>query len=223
MKTKYISWRRVSTKRQGESGLGLEAQSRIIEYFTKDGEIVSDYVETHTGKDLIGCVELQKAISHAKSIGAKLIIAKADRFRSLKEALEILDIMGDGNLIMCDVPNADRFTLSLFWMLAEREALLTSIRTKQALKSAQNRGVKLGKPINMTRDAQLNGAKSNLESSMNDANNRKAAAFSKQLKQQGLTLREISEELNNNGFVTSSGGKWHPTSVNRNLNRFSNW
>lgn len=147
MKKQFISWRRVSTFKQNRSGLGLEAQKEIIRYFVErdNGELVADYSECYTGKELSGCKELRKAMQHAKNIGAVLVIAKSDRFRNCQEALGILDEMGEGHLEFCDLPHSDRFTLTLFWALAEREALITSIRTKQALAALKARGeVKLG-------------------------------------------------------------------------------
>jgi len=146
MSRKYISWRRVSTFKQGRSGLGLAAQKEIIRYFIErdGGDWIADYEECYTGKELSGCVELHKAMSHAKSIGAVLIIAKSDRFRNTAEALKIYEQMGDGKIMFCDLPATDKFTLTLFFALAEREALLVSIRTKQALAVKKAQGAKLG-------------------------------------------------------------------------------
>lgn len=146
MKRKFISWRRVSTFKQNRSGLGLEAQKEIIRYFVEreQGELIADYSECYTGKELGGCVELRKAMEHAKRANAVLIIAKTDRFRNCQEALGILDEMGESNIEFCDLPHSDRFTLTLFWALAEREALITSIRTKQALAAKKARGEKIG-------------------------------------------------------------------------------
>lgn len=142
MAQKYISWRRVSTLKQGRSGLGLEAQQEIIRYFVEreGGEVIADYTEVYTGKDLQGCKELRKAMAHAKESGAVLIIAKTDRFRNTQEALQIYDDMGEGNIMFCDLPHTDKFTLTLFFALAEREALIISIRTKQALRAKMARG-----------------------------------------------------------------------------------
>ena len=131
---KYISYTRVSTKKQGVSGLGLESQERIIDYFTQ-GEIVAKYEEVYSGTKLDKCVELRKAINKAKELGAKLILAKSDRFRCVDDALSVMSELGEGNLICCDIPNADRFTFILFFAIAEREALITSLRTKAALES----------------------------------------------------------------------------------------
>lgn len=146
MAKKYISWRRVSTQKQGNSGLGLEAQKEIIRYFIErdGGEWIADYEECYTGTELGGCVELRKAMEHSKKEGAILIIAKSDRFRNTIEALQVYEEMGDGNIMFCDLPHTDKFTLTLFFALAEREALIVSIRTKQALAAKKARGEKLG-------------------------------------------------------------------------------
>ena len=152
---KFVSWRRVSTKRQGSSGLGLEAQKEIIRYFIEreGGELVADFKECYTGTDLNGCTELKKAIALAKENEAVLIIAKTDRFRNTIEALQVYDDMGDGNIMFCDLPHTDKFTLTLFFALAEREALIVSIRTKQALAAKKARGEALGGATDAWRDA----------------------------------------------------------------------
>lgn len=146
MAKKYVSWRRVSTKKQGGSGLGLEAQKEIIRYFIEHdgGDWIADYEECYTGTDLSGCAELKKAMDFAMKNNAVLIIAKTDRFRNTIEALQVYDRMGEGNIMFCDLPHTDKFTLTLFFALAEREALIVSIRTKQALDAKKVRGEKTG-------------------------------------------------------------------------------
>lgn len=146
MAKKYVSWRRVSTKRQGASGLGLDAQKEIIRYFIErdGGEWIADYEECYTGTDLNGCVKLKRAMECAKANDAVLIIAKTDRFRNTIEALQVYDKMGEGRIMFCDLPHTDKFTLTLFFALAEREALIVSIRTRQALAAKKARGEKLG-------------------------------------------------------------------------------
>lgn len=139
---KFISWRRVSTQKQGRSGLGLLAQQSLIDYFVEreGGQLIADYAEVYTGTHLAGCAELRKAIEHCKREGAVLIIAKSDRFRNTIEALQVYEEMGEGNIYFCDLPHTDKFTLTLFFALSEREALITSLRTKQALQAKKARG-----------------------------------------------------------------------------------
>lgn len=140
---KYISWRRVSTQKQGQSGLGLESQETLIKGmipYLGGGDIVADYCEVYTGTDLRGCKELQKAIKHAKEIGGVLIIARTDRFRNTIEALQIYEEMGEGNIVFCDVPHPDKFSITMAFAFAEREALMRSITTKAALAAKKARG-----------------------------------------------------------------------------------
>lgn len=165
MGRKFISWRRVSTKKQGGSGLGLDAQKEIIRYFIEreNGEWIADYEECFTGTDLNGCVELQRAIDHAQKENAVLIIAKTDRCRNTIEALQLYDRMGDGNVMFCDLPHTDKFSLTLFFALAEREALLVSIRTKQALAAKRQRGEVTGGASERWRMAFINKSKEQKE------------------------------------------------------------
>ena len=143
--TKYCAWYRVSTQKQGKSGLGLAAQKAMVEYFVKveKGELIAEFSEVYTGKDLNGCVELQKAIDLCKRNGYTLAIAKTDRFRNTVEALQIYDAM-NGNIYFCDLPHTDKFALTLAFALAEREALTLSIRTKLALAEKKKQGSHLG-------------------------------------------------------------------------------
>lgn len=146
MEKRFISWRRVSTAKQRGSHLGLEAQKSIIDFFIEreKGELIADYEECHSGTDLAGCTELKKAKAHCKKTGATLIIAKTDRCRDTIEALQLYEEM-NGKIYFCDLPHTDKFTLTLFFSLAEREAMIVSLRTKQALQALKARGdVKLG-------------------------------------------------------------------------------
>ena len=125
--------------------MGLEAQKSIIDHFVKveGGELIADYCEVYTGTELSGCDKLRKAIDHCKRSGATLIIAKTDRFRNTVEALQIFDEM-DGNIYFCDLPSNEKFVLTLFFALAEREAEIISIRTKAGLGAKKKRGEQTG-------------------------------------------------------------------------------
>jgi DNA invertase Pin-like site-specific DNA recombinase len=224
-KKKFVSWRRVSTKKQGKSGLGLEAQKDIIDYFVKaeNGVIIADYVEVYTGKDLEGCKELQKAMAHCKEIGATLIIAKTDRFRNTIEALQTYDDM-NGNIYFCDLPHTDKFTLTLFFALSEREALMVSIRTKAALKALKDRGVKLGAPTDAnvrkaneySRIAITNKAKEN-------ENNKEFKVFMEVFEEENNIILKrgidqkyfdmLASKLNRHGKKTQKGLEWNKDRV----------
>lgn len=219
---KFVSWRRVSTQKQGRSGLGLEAQESIIKYFVGEanGELIADFHEVYTGKNLHGCVELQKAMECAKKNGATLVVAKTDRFRNLEQALEVYRLM-DGSIYFCDIPMAEdaatyKWLLSLAWSLAEREAAITSIRTRQALQAKRDRGETIGNPnatISVTMRA--NSIVSRRKDAQLNDNNRKAYKLACLLVAQGKTITEVSRELNDNGYKTSNGKQWQTVQVQR--------
>ena len=219
---KFVSWRRVSTQKQGKSGLGLEAQMSIIRYFVDEanGELIADYFETYTGKNLHGCTELQKAMEFAKKNDAILVIAKSDRFRNLEQALEVYRLM-DGNIYFCDVPMAEdkatyKFMLSLGWSLAEREAAITSLRTKQALQAKRDRGESVGNHNAMiTPSMRANSITSRKQDAQLNENNRKAYKLVSLLREQGKSFAEIARELNESGYKTSNGKQWQIVQVQR--------
>lgn len=219
---KFVSWRRCSTQKQGKSGLGLEAQMSIINYFVNEaqGELIADFHEVYTGKNLHGCVELQKAMECAKKNNATLVVAKSDRFRNLEQALEVYRLM-DGSIYFCDVPMAEdaatyKFMLSLSWSLAEREAAITSLRTKQALQAKRDRGEVIGNP-NATISAAMraNSIASRRKDAQLNENNRKAYKLASLLVAQGKTITEVSRELNENGYKTPTGKQWQTVQVQR--------
>ena len=219
---KFVSWRRVSTQKQGKSGLGLEAQKTIINYFVSEanGELIADYYETYTGKNLHGCVELQKAMECAKKNSATLVVAKTDRFRNLEQALEVYREM-EGCIYFCDVPMAEdvatyKFMLSLSWSLAEREAAITSIRTRQALQAKRDRGEAIGNPNATISDTmRANSIASRRKDAQLNENNRKAYKLASLLVAQGKTITEVSRELNENGCKTPNGKQWQTVQVQR--------
>lgn len=213
---KFISYRRVSTEKQGRSGLGLEAQKEIISYFVERerGEVIEEYCEVHSGKDLDECPELHKAIKTAKKHGAILVIAKTDRFRNVVQALQVLDRMGEGNVMFCDLPHTDRFTLTLFFALAERERLITSIRTKQALKAKKEQGFKLGRPnAEFTAEQVEKSVETRKRKAAENGNNKRAWATVQHMTDK--PLKEIAAYLNANGFPTANGGEWRGNQVAR--------
>lgn len=128
----YVLWRRVSTTEQGESGLGLAAQVAIAETFM-GRPAVEVFTDVHTGTKLRQCEALWKAIDFCKAQNYVLVIAKTDRCRNAQEALEILDAIGERNLIFCDLPSCDRFILTVMFAMHERTAQIGRINTRIAL------------------------------------------------------------------------------------------
>lgn len=139
----YVLWRRVSTKGQEGSELGLKAQVAIAEYFMKS-EPEKIFTDVYSGTKLSECKGLWDAIKYCKETGELLVIAKTDRFRNVAEALTILDEIGEGNLVFCDLPTTDRTVLTIVFALWERQAIQGRINTKLALeerkKQAKDQG-----------------------------------------------------------------------------------
>lgn len=141
---KYVAYYRVSTAKQGKSGLGLEAQKETVRAFVeKEGELIGEYVEVQSGrKD--NREQLWKAIRAAKEQKAKIVIARLDRFS--RKVSFISGIMDQGvSLVVAEMPYATEFQLHIFAALAQEERRLISERTKAALAQAKKRGVRLGK------------------------------------------------------------------------------
>lgn len=208
---RYVAYFRVSTEKQGRSGLGLAAQRTSIERFLADGdEIIAEYVEVHSGrKD--NRTELWKAIDYAKRNKAKILIAKLDRFS--RKVSFIARLMDEGiGLTIAEMPNATDFQLHIFAALAQEERRLISERTRRALAEAKRRGVELGK----------NG-------SVLAIKNRKAAnQFAKflgpeihRLNSQGMSLSSMATELNERGLRTWRGRYFRPQTVKNILVRYS--
>ncbi|WP_105215295.1 recombinase family protein [Pseudoalteromonas sp. T1lg22] len=144
---KYVLFYRVSTKKQGESGLGLEAQQRDISIFLDTYSdtpyrILSEYTSIHSGSNIEDCPKFQEAIKACKCNNATLLIAKVDRLSRkvsvFSRVIEEIDVK------VAVMPNADKFQLHIYAALAEQERDFISKRTKAALKEAKARGVKLG-------------------------------------------------------------------------------
>ena len=128
----YVLWRRVSTEKQGESGLGLAAQSSIAE-FCMGCKPVDTFTDVWSGTKLDECTNLWKAIEYCKENGYLLVIAKTDRMRNVKQALEILDAVGEGNLQFCDLPSTDRMILTIVFAVWEKQAMIGRLNTRVAL------------------------------------------------------------------------------------------
>ena len=153
----FILYTRVSTKRQGDSGLGLEAQERDIKQYLENNatvppEGIGSFCDVESGSKA-DRPELNKAIEQAKQTGATLLVAKLDRLS--RSVAFIANLMEDKKLdfTVAIMPRADKFQLHIYAALAEEERRFISIRTKSALAEAKARGVKLGgnRPNNQAR------------------------------------------------------------------------
>ncbi|GAB2545349.1 recombinase family protein [Rufibacter soli] len=226
-----VVYYRVSTKKQGESGLGLEAQRTYVQHFYP-GEPLGEFTERMSGKDVANRPQLQEAIALCKKHRATLVVAKIDRLsRNTEQALRIYSDL-EGRLESCDIPNLDKFTLTLFMAIADRERELISLRTKAALdEKIKQRGEwrKASEPFKEGKASQL-GIAANKQKALTNENNKRAAALIKRLRremvdktnkkgeitgQQPKTWRQIAEELNREGYRTSHGGLFQAMQVQR--------
>jgi DNA invertase Pin-like site-specific DNA recombinase len=212
---KLIPYYRVSTRRQGESGLGLEAQQFTVHDFARKGqhEIIGSYQEVETGKKA-DRPQLARALSHAKRAKATLVIAKLDRLARNVHFLS--GLMESGvEFLCCDMPSANRLTLHILAAVAEDEARRISERTKLALAAYRAHGGKLGTVANLTPEAGRREAKTNR------AKARVAyAGLPPQLREwraAGLSFARISARLNDAGHTTRCGAFWNPSQVRRAL------
>ncbi len=215
-KTKFIAYYRVSTDRQGKSGLGLEAQRNAVVDYLNGGkwDLIEEYVEIESGKRN-DRPELIKALEACKKKKATLVIAKLDRLA--RNVSFISGLMEAGiDFIAVDFPEANRLTLHIMAAVAEHEREMISQRTKAALQVAKAKGRKLGwsNPDRVTeqRSATLKSNKANRDSA--DAFAENTLPIVREIEQAGIvTLKGIAQALNARGVRTARGGNWHPTTV----------
>jgi DNA invertase Pin-like site-specific DNA recombinase len=208
---KFVSYIRVSTGKQGRSGLGLEAQQSAIMDFLNGGswELLKEFKEVESGKD-DERPELLKALKLCQLTGATLIIAKLDRLS--RDIHFITSLMKAGtDFVACDMPQASQFTIHIYAALAQQERLFISERTKAALQAAKLRGVKLG-TNNLTEDGRTKGARNAVQARQEKAQ-QYASSVSPvvvELRDEGKSLRQIAKELNERSIRTARGGegKW---------------
>lgn len=215
---KYVSYYRVSTQRQGASGLGLEAQRSTVLCYIGTNELIAEFTEIESGNNNHR-PELKRAIKKAVEEKATLIIAKLDRLsRNVGFIFSLKDAGVD--FIACDMPEANTMTLGVMAVMAQQEREFISERTKKALTVKMNQGVKLGKPENLTESARIKSLEVRQNSARNNDNNRKAFALAKQLFKQGVTLNAIAKELNNYHYKSSKGKTFQAVQVKRLLVMF---
>lgn len=219
---KYIAYYRVSTKKQGNSGLGLEAQRTAVESYLKDKIIMAEYTDIESGTKKGNDREnLKQAVIHAKSSNAILIIAKLDRLA--RNVSFITTLMESGvEFLACDMPQANKFTIHIFAALAEQEADLISQRTKSALAELKAKGVKLGNPQNLTKKARIKGLKIRQQNALENENNIKSTALIVSLKKEGISFYAIAQKLNELKFKTRNDNTFTDVQVKLLFDRHAN-
>ena len=210
----FVTYLRVSTDRQGKSGLGLEAQrAAVLDHVASEGQIAAEYVEIESGKKNER-PQLARAMAEAKRIGAVLLIAKLDRLA--RNVAFIANLLESGvEIAAADMPEANRFLLHIMAAVAEHEAQAISDRTRAALAAAKARGVALGWSMpgrsDEQRQAARKGAACNAQKADQHATN--VLPVIHQIAARGASLRQIADELNVRGIKTARGGLWYAATV----------
>ena len=212
----YVAYLRVSTQKQGYSGLGLEAQREIIQNFLYDKNPIAEYIEVESGRKTDkGRPKLKEALEICRKTGAKLIVAKLDRLaRNVAFLSQLLE--SDVDIVFCDFPQANKMVLHILAAISQYEAELVATRTKQALAAKKARGAVLGNPDHLLDNLDSAIAKSvetNKRKAEENPNNKRAAAMLKVLAKEGRTLQEMADYLNEQGFTTSKGYKFTRSAV----------
>jgi DNA invertase Pin-like site-specific DNA recombinase len=221
--TNAVAYYRVSTTRQGKSGLGIEAQRTAIQRFAaaEGYDLIYEYVEVETGKGadaLDRRPELAAALARARKLKCSVVVAKLDRLSR--------DVHFISGLMAHRVPfivtelgaDADPFMLHLYAALAEKERALISARTKAALAAKKAAGAKLGNP----RAAETIGTAHAAHRAAADQFAANISSIVREIQAAGgSTLREIAASLNARGVRTARGGQWGASSVRNLLMRLS--
>jgi len=213
MEGTFVAYYRVSTDRQGRSGLGLEAQKKAVADYLNGGgwKLAGEFTEVETGKRS-DRPELQNALALCRRRKAKLVIAKLDRLsRNVAFIATLMDSRVE--FIAVDNPHATKLTIHILAAVAEHEREMIAARTKAALQAAKARGVRLG------RNGAERLAPAYREAAMDRARN--LAPLFAEFQKQGLSARAMAREMNTRAILPPRGGKWHAATVQRVAARLS--
>ncbi len=210
---KAIAYYRVSTQRQGASGLGLEAQRAAVESLCKSRgwEIIDEHQDIESGGH-DDRPELTAALAECKARGAILVIAKLDRLA--RKASFVTRLQDERvRFIAADMPEANEMTVGILAAVAQGEAKAISERTRAALAASKARGKKLGNPQNLTPEAMAKGRAARHAKAIRMANGSIRHAVN--YRAAGYSLARIAKELNESGQRARRGGKWTAPQVAR--------
>lgn len=213
-KSKFIAYYRVSTQKQGVSGLGLAAQKETVSRYVPDapGSLLAEFTEVETGKGsnaLAKRPELRKALDECKKRGAVLVIAKLDRLARNVHFISGL-MESKVQFVACDLPEANQLTLHIMAAFAEHEARRISERTRDALAAAKARGVKLGQTAHANFKPLLEHRKAEAQQFAEGFR-----GLFDGMRLRGLSRRQMVEELNLLGIKARQGGNWSLCQVQR--------
>lgn len=207
---KYVAYYRVSTDKQGASGLGLEAQRDEVRRYLNGGswELIEEFTEIESGRKSRR-PELEAAIALCKKQKATLVVAKLDRL--YRNAYFVAKLMHEGiPFICCDNPHANKMTIQILAAVAENERELISKRTKDALAVVKARGTELGSPTPEKGAVEAGKVAAKAADKMAD----NIQPLIADLRRKGLTTyREIADALNARGVPTARGGSWFASTV----------
>lgn len=207
---KYITYRRVSTKQQGASGLGLEAQDYALKTFIshRPGEVIAEFLEIESGRNNRR-PKMAEAIASCKSHDATLLIAKIDRLS--RNVSFVMGLRDSGvKFVAADMPDANTLTIGLLACISQHEAEMISQRTKDGLAAARRRGTKLGNP----RWGQAVTKMTEIRRSQAGEFRARMVPVIREIQSVGVrTLKEIAHCLNVRGFKTATGRAFLPQTV----------
>ena len=221
MKQKYVAYLRVSTQKQGYSGLGLEAQREIIHNHLHDTIPIAEFVEVESGRKS-DRPKLKEALALCRKDGATLIVAKLDRLaRSVSFLSNLLE--SDVEIVFCDFPQANKMVLHIISAISQYEAELIAARTKASLQAKKARGFKLGNPEHLLEKHQVaiqNSIRTCRVKADNNPNNKRAVAMLRILMKENRSYSEMASILNQEGFVTSRGCSFTKSTVYKLIKRY---
>ncbi|GEM49618.1 recombinase family protein [Deinococcus cellulosilyticus] len=211
---KAIAYYRISRKKESGIYLGMEAQRSSVESYARvhQLQVIQDFEEVETGTGKRHRPQLQAALKKAQQEGAVLLIAKLDRLaRNVRFIAELLE--SKVRFVAVDMPEVDNLTIHILAAVAEKEAKLISTRTRDALATARAKGTRLGKPENLTHEAQLKGAAARRdEASMRK---KKIAGYVRFLRDSGMTFKQIQQRLTEEGNTRADGKPYSVMFIHR--------